>query len=100
VYYRLIITTEINSMERKMIELAVLEQIMLRLDQIEKRLTSMEVQTGRMDNHISFIERVYETLRSPLNFFMRITHSTIGIQEGVTTKGESGVLPVLDAQKN
>ena len=45
-----------------------LDQILSRLDDIDKRLKLIENSCVGMDNHIGFVEGVYGTLRRPLDF--------------------------------
>lgn len=48
-----------------------LDQILSRLETIERRLDKIEVSCSDMDNHIGFVEGVYGTLRSPLDYVAR-----------------------------
>lgn len=41
-----------------------------RLDKIEKRLVTLEASGLKMDNHINFIESVYEKIKLPFHYVM------------------------------
>ena len=45
-----------------------LDLILEKLASIETRLARIELSCGGMDSHIGFVEGVYGTLRSPLDF--------------------------------
>ena len=52
-----------------------MEEIIKKLDRIETRLTSIEQEIllikkscRTMDNHISFVEKTYSSLKVPLNY--------------------------------
>ena len=47
-----------------------IKEINKRVSIIEDRLKNMEDISSRMDNHISFIEIVYNKLKSPLTYLM------------------------------
>ena len=48
-----------------------LDQILSRLDNIDKRLKRIENSCVGMDSHIGFVEGVYGTLRRPLDFLTK-----------------------------
>lgn len=39
-----------------------------KIDELEKKIDKLLKVCGRMNNHISFVERVYETLRLPISY--------------------------------
>ena len=47
-----------------------LDKIFHTLSKIERRLDPLEESCQGMDNHIQFVEGVYTTVRSPLDFVM------------------------------
>ena len=77
-------------------DLDVLEQILHRLTLMEERLDLIESQTGRMGDHISFVEGVYTTLRRPLNFVVELVNKTMSIQQGPQDASQETTLPSLD----
>uniref|UniRef100_A0A6C0LVL4 Uncharacterized protein n=1 Tax=viral metagenome TaxID=1070528 RepID=A0A6C0LVL4_9ZZZZ len=64
-----------------------LEQILCKLEDIDMRLKKIEESCLGMDGHIGFVESIYTTLRSPLNFLSNQVNMITG------TTRES--LPVL-----
>jgi archaellum component FlaC len=40
-----------------------------KLNNVEKRLDDIQGSCQKMDDHISFVDNTYETLRSPLDYF-------------------------------
>ena len=66
-----------------------MEEIIKKLDRIETRLTTIEQDIGlikksctTMDNHISFVEKTYSSLKVPLNYLKtRVEYIT-----GTTTR--------------
>ena len=44
------------------------DQIMKRLDAIEEKINRIDSKSAQMTQHISFVQSVYATLRSPLNY--------------------------------
>jgi archaellum component FlaC len=59
----------------------LLIQINSKIDSHESRLDKIEVSTGKMDNHIEFIEETYTTLKSPLNFVKKNVERIMGKTE-------------------
>ena len=47
-----------------------LDLIMDKLNDMDKRLNKMEKSCGAMDNHITFVDCIYSTIRSPLDFIV------------------------------
>jgi archaellum component FlaC len=47
-----------------------LDSIEKRLDVIEKRLETVEKGCTKMGNHINFVERTYEMIRSSVNYYI------------------------------
>jgi archaellum component FlaC len=45
-----------------------IDQINIRLDKIEKKLGIVEQDCSSMRSHIGFVESVYDTLKTPLNY--------------------------------
>ena len=39
-----------------------------KIDELEKKIDELIKICGRMDNHVDFVERVYESLKSPLTY--------------------------------
>jgi hypothetical protein len=48
-----------------------IDLILSKLNDIERRLDKIESSCNGMDHHIGFIENVYGTLRSPLDYVTR-----------------------------
>ena len=55
-----------------------LDLILDKLSRIERRLERIEQSCGGMDSHIGFVENVYETLRSPLNYIKTYVNGLSG----------------------
>lgn len=68
-----------------------LDTVLERLTRLEDRLNGIEGSCSGMDSHIGFIEGVYETLRSPLDYFTS--------QVNRWTGKESESLPELEGKK-
>ena len=51
-----------------------------KLDLILEKIDKISCDTQRMDSHITFIEDIYEKIKSPFHFLMKKTES---IQESV-----------------
>jgi acyl transferase domain-containing protein len=49
---------------------ALLEGVAARLDAIERRLEAQGRETRRMDEHVTFVESVYDRVKSPFHFVM------------------------------
>lgn len=47
-----------------------LDEIQSRIDSIDKKLELINNSTKNMDNHISFIEIIYNKVKNPLNYFI------------------------------
>jgi len=47
-----------------------LDLILEKLDILEKRLEKIEISCGIMDTHIGFVDGVYTTMRTPLDFII------------------------------
>ena len=47
-----------------------LDKIIHKLERIEKRLDIVEESCNGMDNHINFVNNVYSTIRTPLDFMV------------------------------
>lgn len=56
----------------------MLNNILHNQHNIEQRLLNLESKANRMDHHISFIEKIYNTLRYPLEF---ITGKSIPVND-------------------
>lgn len=74
-------------------------QILNKLDSIEKklnmilvRLENCEKSCTKMDNHISFVEETYSTLRSPLDYIRSVIDSI--------TRTQTEELPNLPLEYN
>jgi hypothetical protein len=59
-----------------------LDQILSKLEDIEKRLKKIEESCVGMDGHIGFVEGVYGTLRSPLDFLANQVNRISGTSAG------------------
>ncbi len=46
------------------------ETIMKRLDLIENRLMIVENSGNKMNNHIDFVENIYESIKAPFHYVM------------------------------
>lgn len=55
--------------------LELLEALATKMDKLDTRLTAIESSTSRMDNHISFVNTVYDQLRTPLDTVRRMVNS-------------------------
>ena len=59
-----------------------MEDVLSTLERIEKRLEAIENHLGILDEHlsghISFIEKTYEILRSPLSFVTHKVNALLG----------------------
>ena len=60
-------------------------EILNRLEKVEKQLIiliqkidNLDTSCSRMDNHIDFVEKTYDVLRSPLNLLTTMTSSFYG----------------------
>jgi archaellum component FlaC len=47
-----------------------------RLDKIEEKIKQMKKSCTSMDNHIGFVENVYSTLKSPLDYIANVVTTT------------------------
>lgn len=54
---------------------ALLKSVSSKIDKLDARLTVIETSTTRMDNHISFVNTVYDQLRTPLDTLRRMVNS-------------------------
>jgi archaellum component FlaC len=54
---------------------AELKKINTRLEKIEKQIEDINYDTNRMENHINFVEKVYDSVKIP--FFRALGWSTI-----------------------
>lgn len=60
-----------------------LEILQTRFDMFENRIRKIEESCGNMDEHISFIEKVYEKLRAPLKWISgKISSSSTSLPTG------------------
>ena len=66
--------------------------IILILQRIENKLNEVEKSCGGMDEHINFVESVYSTVRSPLDFIVNKTKYLMNNSQS------SEALPLLDAK--
>jgi archaellum component FlaC len=57
-----------NSLEKV---LESLELIKNKMNDIELRLSTIETSCKGMDNHISLVEKTYNSIRNPLNYFIK-----------------------------
>ena len=55
-----------------------LNDIEKKIDILAERVSKCEKSCGNMDNHISFVENTYSTLRSPLDYFRSTINSITG----------------------
>ena len=77
------------------------EEIMKRLEILENKIDMLiECVSGnivpncnKMNNHIDFIDRTYEKMRSPLNYICSIVK---GSEEGVMLKDKNKTLEIED----
>lgn len=46
------------------------KELVARVDRLESRLDAISSSATRMDDHISFVESVYERVKSPFHFLM------------------------------
>ena len=49
-----------------------LDLILLRLDQIDRRLTHVEESVKKMDDHVDFVDGIYESVKYPFHSLMEI----------------------------
>lgn len=68
--------------------LANLDAIDKKLDIILERLHHCETSCKKMDDHISFVEETYTTLRTPLDYMKNMVNSITG--------DESHALPKIE----
>ena len=68
-----------------------LDVILERISQLEERLSRVEVSCQGMDTHIGFIEMVYGTLRSPLDYIFTQVNRLSG--------GTSQALPAIEGRR-
>jgi hypothetical protein len=66
-----IMRDKITSMENKM-------------DKIEELLTKVSKDTTRMDSHITFVERIYETIKSPFHYILGKTEKILTFRDYTT----------------
>jgi archaellum component FlaC len=45
-----------------------LRQVMLEIENLSKKVDVLQTTCARMDNHVSFVEKTYTTLRTPLEY--------------------------------
>lgn len=57
--------TDINNINKR------LEQIEIKLDSILNLLKEMKIGTGKMENHIDFVENIYDKVKLPFHFAMK-----------------------------
>lgn len=60
-------------------------QILSQLNEIKSEIDSLKTTINRMDNHITFVEGVYEVVKSPFHLLMNIVNRTFA-----TIKNEDG----------
>jgi archaellum component FlaC len=67
-----------------------LDKIIHKLERIENRLNIVEESCNGMDNHINFVNNVYSTIRTPLDFMVNQVgrlqgmHQTLALPENYT----------------
>ena len=54
-----------------------LDETLLKINLIQKTLDKMSNETERMDNHISFVEAIYEQIKKPFHFLINISQKLI-----------------------
>lgn len=52
-----------------------IDLLLSEIQSLKQEIAEMKQSCSRMDNHISFIEKVYETLKTPIKYLQ--TYSTI-----------------------
>lgn len=45
-----------------------IDLLLTEIQNLKQEITEMKQSCERMDNHISFIERIYETLKAPIHY--------------------------------
>jgi predicted nucleic acid-binding Zn-ribbon protein len=45
-----------------------LKQVISEIEKLSKKIDVLQTTCARMDNHVSFVEKTYTTLRTPLEF--------------------------------
>ncbi len=55
-----------------------LDQLEMKLDLILDLIKEMKVGTGKMENHIDFVENIYDTVKVPFHFAMKSISSIAG----------------------
>jgi len=70
----------------------ILRVMLKRLEAMEDRLDTIAASCCKMDTHISFIEQVYNKLRSPLDFLM---NNIVSPMMNTSMIGNGG-LPVIN----
>jgi hypothetical protein len=63
--------------------LEILEELKLKIDNIDTRLNKLENYGERMDNHITFIEYTYQSLIKPINYIKYYFSSKNSIEDSL-----------------
>jgi len=60
-----------------------LDLILEKIEKIEKRLDKLEESCIAMDKHIGFVDQVYKTVRTPLDFILHRINYLTGTKESL-----------------
>ena len=52
-----------------------------KIDKIEELLAKIANDTTRMDSHITFVEKIYETIKSPFHYILGKTEKILTIKD-------------------
>jgi glycerol-3-phosphate responsive antiterminator len=50
-----------------------------KIDNIQKDVEIIKIQTSKMDQHVDFVNNIYETVEEPLNFVVNRWNSLFGV---------------------
>lgn len=68
-------------MDKEVIILNKLEEIIERLDKLEKEIKYLKQGNDVMTEHVTFVENVYDTIKNPFYFIMNKIRPIEGIPE-------------------
>lgn len=57
-----------------------LQEINEKLDFIIEALKAQKITNDHLDNHITFIQKTYDSLKTPLDFLKKSVNSMVGIK--------------------